>query len=54
MERFCFTISDKKISESLYHAIKGKGAFSRFKDAIHRYGIAEDWCEENGIEYTED
>jgi len=69
MERFCSTISDNKISESLYHAIKGKGAFSRFKDAIHRYEIAEDWykyrddyikqiakdwCEENGIEYTED
>jgi len=69
MERFCFTVSAKNISEALYRAIKGKGAFSRFKDAVHRYEIvddwykfrddyikqiARDWCKENGIEYTED
>jgi hypothetical protein len=69
MERFCLTVADKDVSDSLYLAIKGKGAFSRFKDAVHRYEIAEDWykfrddyikqiakdwCKENDIEYTED
>ncbi|GBE05975.1 hypothetical protein BMS3Abin10_01616 [bacterium BMS3Abin10] len=68
MERFCLSISDKAISESLYYAIKSKGAFRRFKNAIHRYGVADDWykyrddylkeivkdwCEENEIKYTE-
>jgi hypothetical protein len=69
MERFCLSIDDKEISESLYHTIKGKGAFGRFKDTIHRYGVADDWyryrdvylkeiakdwCEEKGINYIEE
>jgi hypothetical protein len=41
MEKFCFVVEDKKISESLYNAIKGKGAFRRFKDSIHEFGIAD-------------
>ncbi len=68
MERFCLTINDNKISESLYYAIKGRGAFGRFKNAIHRHGVADDWykyrddylkeiakdwCEENGINYID-
>lgn len=68
MERFCLSIEDEEISDSLYYAIKGKGAFRRFKEGIHRYGItddwykyreealkqmARDWCEENDIEYIE-
>ena len=39
MEKFSLSVNDKEISESLYHAIKSKGAFRRFKDAIHRYCI---------------
>jgi hypothetical protein len=69
MKKFCLTVADKDVSESLFYAIKGKGAFRRFKDAVHRYEIAEDWykyrddyikqiakdwCEENDIECTED
>ena len=69
MERFCISIEDNKISDSLYHAIKGSGAFRRFKDGIYRFGIEEDWyryrdeaikriaidwCDENGIEYIDD
>lgn len=69
MERFCLSLKDEEISNSLYQAIKGKGAFRRFREAIQRYGIAEDWytyrddairtiaidwCEANGIEYSED
>jgi hypothetical protein len=69
MERFCLSIEDEAISDSLYRTIKGRGAFRRFKDAIYRYGVADDWyqyrdnamrdiamdwCEENAIEYSED
>jgi hypothetical protein len=69
MEKFCLSIKEKEISNSLYQALKGKGAFRRFKDAIQRYGVAEDWykyrddtikrlaiewCEARGIQYTED
>ncbi|MBW2148965.1 MAG: hypothetical protein JRG73_02390 [Deltaproteobacteria bacterium] len=69
MERFCLSIEEKRISESLHYAIKGSGAFRRFKDLIHGFGVAEDWyryrdealrkigkdwCEANNIEYTDD
>ncbi len=43
MERFCLTLSDINISEDIYHSIKGSGAFRRFKDKIHHYGIQDDW-----------
>ena len=64
MERFCRTVEDAKISNDLFRAISGKGAFRRFKDAIflhcieaawYRFKeesykeIAKDWCEEHGI-----
>jgi hypothetical protein len=67
MEDFCWSIEDEKISEILCSSIKGSGAFRRFKDAIHIYGIENDWykyridafkqiaikwCEENGIEFN--
>lgn len=67
MERFCLTIKDPRTSDELYYAIKGRGAFRRFKEAIHRFGIADDWyryrdetlkemaiawCQRNGISYV--
>ncbi len=67
MEQFCLSISDPKISDELYYAIKGRGAFRRFKDQIHYYGLADAWyeyleaalkkmavawCERNTIEYV--
>ncbi|MFH1741037.1 MAG: UPF0158 family protein [bacterium] len=69
MEKFCLSIEDTEICERLYHAIKGRGAFRRFKDEIHRLDIADDWykfrdealkkisiewCEANKIEYADD
>ena len=48
--------------------IKGSGAFRRFKDAVHHYGIADDWhkyrddalkqiaiewCRENNVEFSD-
>jgi len=67
MEQFCLSISDPKISDELYYVIKGRGAFRRFKDRIHYYGLAEAWyeyfeaalmkiaiawCERHAIEYV--
>ena len=43
MEKFSLSVNDREVSDSLYHAIKSKGAFRRFKDAIHRYGVTDDW-----------
>ena len=69
MERFCLSIKDEDVSDTLYRAIKGTGAFRRFRDAIHEHGIADDWhecrrqayrkiaarwCEANDIQYAED
>jgi hypothetical protein len=68
MERFCYAVDDEDIRDDLCNAIRGRGAFRYFKDKIHEYGIADDWytyrdealreiaidwCEENGIQYTE-
>jgi Uncharacterised protein family (UPF0158) len=68
MERFCLSVDDDDIRDDLCHAIRGRGAFRRFKDRIRAYGIAEAWyryrdealreiamawCEAHGIAYTE-
>ena len=68
MERFCLSVNDSEMSNTLYSLIKGRGAFGRFKDAIHQYDIAEDWynyrnnaikeiaiewCKENNIDFDE-
>jgi len=66
MERFCLSLDDPEMSDLLYSLIKGGGAFRRFKDAIHKYDIADEWysyrnkalkeiaiewCRENNIEF---
>ncbi|MFD1363577.1 UPF0158 family protein [Lentibacillus salinarum] len=68
MEDFCFSIKDSKAQDKLLHAIRGKGAFRRFKDMIIDLDLEEDWydyrdkrykqiaiefCEDNGLEYVE-
>lgn len=67
MEAFCGSIKNDRVSNALYSAIRGSGAFRRFKDAIRRYGVEDDWykfrdealkgiairwCEENEIVYV--
>ena len=69
MEKFCLSLNDEELSDKMYHSIKGKGAFRRFKDNISEYGIEEDWfkyrreafkriaidwCEDNNIPYVEE
>ena len=43
MERFCFMLEDEDLGRELLSAIKGSGAFRRFKDCVHRHGIADQW-----------
>jgi hypothetical protein len=43
MERFCLSYPDEHLRERLLDAIDGRGAFRRFKNLIHRKGIADEW-----------
>lgn len=43
MERFCSAIEDERIGGALQNLIRGSGAFRRFKDGLHRYGLAQAW-----------
>lgn len=68
MENFCLSVSNQWKQEALLRAIKGKGAFRRFKDKIidfemeeqwytYRYEcfkqIAIKWCQGNNINFIE-
>jgi hypothetical protein len=43
MERFCLERCEGFLQDELLSAITGRGAFRRFKDALHRHGIQEAW-----------
>ncbi len=43
MERFCNSLEDDQKRDELTSTIRGSGAFRRFKEAIHRNGITDDW-----------
>ncbi len=60
MERFARSLTDAAVSDELDAALHGRGAFRRFKDAVHRLGIADEWyrfrdaaLEEIAIEFLE-
>lgn len=68
MERFCYTVENRKIANDLCRSIAGKGVFRRFKDALRRHGIekswhafkdgtykeiAREWCEEHCVSWRE-
>ncbi|MDD3169063.1 MAG: UPF0158 family protein [Eubacteriales bacterium] len=42
MEEFCLQLLPPK-SEVFLNAIRGRGAFRRFRDLLERYGILEQW-----------
>lgn len=52
MERFALATTDLDIQERLLTAIRGRGAFRRFKDAVHRLGIATAWYQARDEAYT--
>jgi hypothetical protein len=69
MDGFARSIDDADVRDELLTAIRGRGAFRWFKDAIHRHGIhqdwydhraavlgriAMDWLDEHGIDYSVD
>jgi hypothetical protein len=69
MENFCMSLEKKEIGDILYDLISGSGAFRRFKDAVYKYGvedewykyrdnaikeIAIEWCRQNNIEFSID
>ncbi len=43
MEKFSLSVEDPNTLDILYGAIKGKGAFRRFKDALHRLNLTDEW-----------
>ncbi|MBS3811558.1 MAG: hypothetical protein KGY44_06830 [Halanaerobiales bacterium] len=68
MEDFCLSIDDDKLRKIMYNSIQGRGAFRRFEDNVHKYGIIDDWydfqenvymeiakqwCNNHGIKYIE-
>ena len=68
MEDFIDQLSPGKAQEELAYAIRGKGAFRRFKQSVRYHGLEQRWydylaeayrelairwCDEEGLEYTE-
>lgn len=68
MEEFAASREPSQVSDQLSNAIRGSGAFRRFKDKLYDLGIVEEWykykderlkqiarewCEHNGVEYEE-
>jgi hypothetical protein len=43
MRAFADTVADERRSEELHGALRGRGAFRRFKDVLSRYGLQEPW-----------
>jgi hypothetical protein len=69
MGKFCLALDDRETSETLCHAIEGKGAFRRFREALERYGLADkwnayreealrqlavDWCEAHDVDFRDE
>ena len=68
MEAFIWTLKGEK-ADKLESAIRGRGAFRRFKDMVYKMGISQqwydfqaeyyrklaiEWCQEHGLEYIEE
>ena len=43
MERYVYHLPDGDLSDHLSRAIRGRGAFRRFKSELERFGRLEDW-----------
>lgn len=51
MEKFIWSLPEGRIRDSLERAVRGRGAFRRFKDSIYRYGVEQDWYDFQYGEY---
>lgn len=45
LQRFINTVHDERMATELTRAIRGKGAFGRFKDTVYSFGIQDNWFE---------
>lgn len=45
MERFIEQVKEETVQQVLHKAIDGRGAFSRFRDALFDLGLDDDWYE---------
>lgn len=43
MERFASSVADEKTRKALLVALRGRGAFRRFKDMVAELGVRESW-----------
>ena len=43
MEDFCRSVADEMLRADLLDAIRGSGAFGRFKSIAQRHGLIDDW-----------
>ncbi|MBQ9609931.1 MAG: hypothetical protein IJV15_10885 [Lachnospiraceae bacterium] len=43
MQQFIWNLPEGKIQDIMENAIRGRGAFRRFKDNLYRYGIEKEW-----------
>lgn len=68
MRRFCDSKEDYNLSDEMAVAIRGRGAFRRFKDKIRHYNLEEQWysfhfealkevairwCQDNGLDWED-
>ena len=68
MEAYIDRLPPGKVQEELAYAIRGNGAFRRFKQSVRYHGLEQRWydylaeayrelairwCDEEGLEYTE-
>ena len=68
IERFIWSLPEGVIRDRLENAIRGRGAFRRFKDSIYRLDMEQDWydfranayreiavewCEDHGFQFAE-
>jgi hypothetical protein len=69
MEEFITGLPSERLRDDLWYAIKGKGAFRRFKNALARHGLLNqwytyrdaalkqfvvEWCEKENIPFLDD
>jgi hypothetical protein len=45
MRRFCETVAEEAVRELLLRAIRGPGAFRRFRGELDRRGLLQRWFE---------
>lgn len=69
MENFVYSLPVGAARQELANAIRGRGAFRRFKNGIYYHGLEQQWydyrdqtyreiairwCEDEGLEYTDE